>query len=80
MNLKKNEYDQKSKTAEIQKLENAMLNTEVRSDIDGVIQKIDSSKMSSDESESVENTLVEESSSYAYGGENSENGAFICPF
>lgn len=77
MNLKKNEYDQKSKTAEIQKLENAMLNTEVRSDIDGVIQKIDSSKMSSDESESVENTLVEESGSYAYGGENSENGAFI---
>ena len=63
MNLKKNEYDQKSKAAEIQKLENAMLNTEVRSDIDGVIQKIDSSKMSSDESESVENTLVEESSS-----------------
>lgn len=77
MNLKKNEYDQKSKTAEIQKLENAMLNTEVRSDIDGVIQKIDSSKMSSDESESVENTLVEESSSYTYGMENSENGAFI---
>ena len=77
MNLKKNEYDQKSKAAEIQKLENAMLNTEVRSDIDGVIQKIDSSKMSSDESESVENTLVEESSSYTYGGENSENGAFI---
>lgn len=77
MNLKKNEYDQKSKTAEIQKLENAMLNTEVRSDIDGVIQKIDSSKMSSDESESVENTLVEESSGYTYGMENSENGAFI---
>lgn len=77
MNLKKNEYDQKSKAAEIQKLENAMLNTEVRSDIDGVIQKIDSSKMSSNESESVENTLVEESSSYTYGGENSENGAFI---
>lgn len=77
MNLKKNEYDQKSKAAEIQKLENAMLNTEVRSDIDGVIQKIDSSKMSSDESESVENTLVEESSSYTYGGENSKNGAFI---
>lgn len=77
MNLKKNEYDQKSKAAEIQKLENAMLNTEVRSDIDGVIQKIDSSKMSSDESESVENTLVEESSGYTYGMENSENGAFI---
>lgn len=77
MNLKKNEYDQKSKTAEIQKLENAMLNTEVRSDIDGVIQKIDSSKMSSNESESVENTLVEESSGYTYGMENSENGAFI---
>lgn len=77
MNLKKNEYDQKSKAAEIQKLENAMLNTEVRSDIDGVIQKIDSSKMSSDESESVENTLVEESGSYMSGMDNSENGAFI---
>lgn len=77
MNLKKNEYDQKSKTAEIQKLENATSNTEVRSDIDGVIQKIDSSKMSTDDSESVENTIVDESSSYTSGTENSESGAFI---
>lgn len=49
MNLKKNEYDQQSKTAEIQKLQNAMGNTEVRSEIDGVIQKIDTSKMNSED-------------------------------
>ena len=48
MNLKKNEYDQKSKQAEIDKLSQATQNTEVRSEIDGVIQKIDTSKMGSD--------------------------------
>ena len=40
MNLKKNEYDQVSKQAEIDKLQAATTNTEVRSEIDGVIQKI----------------------------------------
>ena len=47
MNLKKNEYDQKSKQAEITKLQNATGNTQVRSTIDGVIQKIDTSKLTS---------------------------------
>ena len=45
MNLKKNEYSQKSKQSEIDKLQSATQNTEVRSEIDGVIQKIDTSKM-----------------------------------
>lgn len=45
MNLKKNEYSQKSKQAEIAKLQNTMGNTEVRSPIDGVIQKIDTTKL-----------------------------------
>ena len=49
MNLKKNEYSQKSKQAEIDKLQSATGNTEVRSSIDGVIQKIDTSKLSTDE-------------------------------
>ena len=52
MNLKKNEYSQKSKQAEITKLENTMGNTEVRSSIDGVIQKIDTSKLASDDESS----------------------------
>lgn len=52
MNLKKNEYSQKSKQAEITKLENTMGNTEVRSSIDGVIQKIDTSKLVSDDESS----------------------------
>lgn len=52
MNLKKNEYSQKSKQAEITKLENTMGNTEVRSSIDGVIQKIDTSKLTTDDENS----------------------------
>lgn len=59
MNLKKNEYDQKSKQAEIDKLSQATQNTEVRSEIDGVIQKIDTSKMGGDDSNGVEDTLTE---------------------
>ena len=39
MNLQKNTYQQTSKEAEIQKLQNATGNTEVRSPIDGIIQK-----------------------------------------
>lgn len=45
MNLKKNEYNQKSKEAEIAKLEQAAVNTVVTSEIDGVIQSIDTSKL-----------------------------------
>ena len=54
MNLKKNEYSQKSKQAEIDKLQSATGNTEVRSSIDGVIQKIDTSKLTTDDSSSLD--------------------------
>lgn len=50
MNLKKNEYSQKSKQAEIEKLQSATGDTEVRSQIDGVIQKIDTSKLTTEDS------------------------------
>ena len=76
MNLKKNEYDQKSKQAEIEKLSQATQNTEVRSEIDGVIQKIDTSKMGGDESEGVNDTLTEGDSSDSGSGDSSGN-AFI---
>ena len=74
MNLKKNEYDQKKKEAEVQRLQNATGNTQVRSQIDGIIQKIDSSKINNDSEESVTDTL--ESSSDSTGGNDSSN-AFI---
>lgn len=60
MNLKKNEYDQKSKEAQIQKLQNATSNTEVRSEIDGVIQKIDTSKMSNEDGDSLDESMGED--------------------
>ena len=56
MNLKKNEYSQKSKQAEIEKLQSATGNTEVRSSIDGVIQKIDTSKLSTDDGDSMDDS------------------------
>ena len=76
MNLKKNEYDQKSKQAEIEKLSQATQNTEVRSEIDGVIQKIDTSKMGGDDSDGVDDTLTEGSSDSSDSGDSSSN-AFI---
>lgn len=76
MNLKKNEYDQKSKQAEIDQLSQATQNTEVRSEIDGVIQKIDTSKMGGDDSEGVDDTLTEGASDSSDSGDNSSN-AFI---
>lgn len=75
MNLKKNEYDQKSKQAEIEKLQNATGNTEVRSEIDGVIKKIDTSKLSSDDGDTIDDSMS--GSDMSYGGDNSENSAFI---
>lgn len=71
MNLKKNEYDQQSKEAEIEKLQNATTNTEVRSGIDGIIQKIDTTKMTSDDGDS-----LEESYYNSYNGSDG-NDAFI---
>ncbi len=76
MNLKKNEYDQKSKQAEIDQLSQATQNTEVRSEIDGVIQKIDTSKMGGDDSEGVKDTLTEGASDSSDSGDSSSN-AFI---
>lgn len=60
MNLKKNEYDQKSKEAQIQKLQNATSNTEVRSEIDGVIQKIDTTKMSNEDGDTLDESMGDE--------------------
>lgn len=62
MNLKKNEYSQKSKQAEIDKLQSATGNTEVRSSIDGVIQKIDTSKLTTDDGSSTDDSSTDDSS------------------
>ena len=75
MNLKKNEYSQKSKQSEIDKLQNATQNTEVRSEIDGVIQKIDTSKMSSDDGDSVDDSSTMDGMSSS--DSNTDNSAFI---
>lgn len=75
MDLKKNEYNQKSKTAEIEKLQNATSNTEVRSEIDGVIQKIDTSKMTTDDGDVVDDSVNSVSS--VNGDGDSNNSAFI---
>nr|WP_296158166.1 biotin/lipoyl-binding protein [uncultured Blautia sp.] len=80
MNLKKNEYSQKSKSAEIEKLQNATGNTEVRSSIDGVIQKIDTSKLSSDDGDEVsDDGTMDDSdmSSGASGSDGSSGNGFI---
>ena len=72
MNLQKNQYDQKSTQAQIDQLQNATANTEVRSEIDGVIQKIDTTQLSSDEGDSLEQT-----SSYDSMNTDGSSGAFI---
>ena len=75
MILSKNEYSQKSKQAEIDKLQSATQNTEVRSEIDGVIQKIDTSKMTSDDGDSVDDSSTMDSMSSNDDG--SDSSAFI---
>lgn len=72
MNLKKNEYDQVSKQAEIDKLQAATTDTEVRSEIDGVIQKIDTSKLGSDDGDTLDDSM-----SYDNGSSDSSDNAFI---
>lgn len=72
MNLKKNEYDQVSKQAEIDKLQAATTDTEVRSEIDGVIQKIDTSKLGSNDGDTLDDSM-----SYDYGSSDSSDNAFI---
>ena len=46
-----------SKQAEIDKLQAATTNTEVRSEIDGVIQKIDTSKLGSDDGDTLDDSM-----------------------
>ena len=77
MNLKKNEYNQKSKQAEIDKLQSATGNTEVRSSIDGVIQKIDTSKLSTDDGDSMSDSSDNDMSSYSDSSSGSNSNAFI---
>ena len=72
MNLKKYEYDQVSKQAEIDKLQAATTNTEVRSEIDGVIQKIDTSKLGSDDGDTLDDSMSSD-----YGSSDSSDNAFI---
>ena len=77
MNLKKNEYSQKSKQAEIEKLQSATGNTEVRSSIDGVIQKIDTSKLSTDDGDSMDDSGSSDMYSYSDTGSGNSSNAFI---
>ena len=77
MNLKKNEYNQKSKQAEIDKLQSATGNTEVRSSIDGVVQKIDTSKLSTDDGDSMSDSSDNDMSSYSDSSSGSNSNAFI---
>lgn len=62
LNLQKNQYSQTSKEAEIESLQNATQNTEVRSEIDGIVQQIDTSMLSTDDDSGVEDTLTDDSS------------------
>lgn len=77
MNLKKNEYDQVSKQSEITQLQGATGNTEVRSEIDGIIQKIDNSQLSSGDDEGIQDSLDESYYDYSGYGDSSDNNAFI---
>ena len=77
MNLKKNEYDQKSQQAKIDRLQNATGNTEVRSEIDGVIQKIDLSKMPTDSDASVTDSLDDTGGYSMMDSDSDSSGAFI---
>lgn len=72
LSIKKNEYNQKTKQAEIEKLQKATTDTEVRSTIDGVIQKIDTSKLTSDD-----NSTVDDSSSDSSSSDDGSSDAFI---
>lgn len=72
MNLKKNEYDQVSKQAEIDKLQAATGNTEVRSEIDGIIQKIDTSKLGSEDGDTLDDSMGAD-----YGSSDSSDNSFI---
>ena len=66
MNLKKNEYNQKSKQAEIERLQKASTETQVTSDIDGIISHIDTSQMDGSGGEAAEDAAGDSSQSQAF--------------
>ena len=71
MDLKKNEYDQIRKQNEITKLQSATGNTQVLAEDDGVVQKIDTSKLTTEDGDS----LSMGSSSMGFGDD--EDDSFI---
>ena len=72
MDLKKNEYSQIRKQNEISKLQNATGNTQVLAEDDGVIQKIDTSKMVSEDGDS-----MSDYASFGGGYSDESSDAFI---
>ncbi|MGI6070655.1 MAG: biotin/lipoyl-binding protein [Blautia sp.] len=72
MDIKKNEYSQKSKAKEIEKLQSAAANTVITSEIDGVIKSIDTSKLDENSSGSPGDLDMMNS-----GSGDGENSAFI---
>ena len=72
---KASQDNQLSYTIEIDKLQSATGNTEVRSSIDGVIQKIDTSKLTTEDNSSVDDTDSGDSSSD--DGSSGGSNAFI---
>ena len=72
MNLKQNEYNQTKKLNEIERLRASMTDTQVLSTLDGVIQKIDTSKLSSDDGDTLSDSF--ESDDF---GDSSSDDSFI---
>lgn len=68
MQLKENEFNQKSKQNKIDQLRESLGNTEVRSPIDGIIQKVDMTKVTSGSDDSISSYLETGSDSSYFGG------------
>ena len=69
MDLKKNEYDQIRKQNEISKLQSATGNTQVLAEDDGVVQKIDTSKLTTEDGDS----LSSRGSGMGFGDEDEDS-------
>ena len=74
MNLKQNEYNQIKKQTEIDKLRASMTDTRVTSTVEGVIQKIDTSKLSSDDGSSLTDDME---SDMGFDDSSQSDNAFI---
>ncbi len=75
MNLKQNEYNQIKKQAEIDRLLASLTDTRVVASVDGVIQKIDSSKLTSDDGSSLSDEL--DSGDDDFDDSSSSDNSFI---